>query len=65
MSDMTVRARSLPYREPRPGTYTCERCGIEREKNHHATRSNYCRDCLPEVRELGWLPRTNHERKAA
>ena len=64
MSDMTVRARSLPYREPRPGTYTCGRCGIERSKSE-TSKSGYCVDCAPEARSLGWAPRTNHERKAA
>lgn len=36
--------------------FVCARCGIEA-----ACRSNrktaYCEDCLPEARNLGWVPR--------
>lgn len=60
MSNTTIRARSLPYREPRPKTYTCHRCGIERPSSGKA---KYCTDCRPHAVELGWI--TRNERKAA
>lgn len=56
MSNTTIRARPLPYREPRPGTYACGRCGITRTKNDGRS-GKYCFDCLPEVRALGWATR--------
>ena len=65
MSDTTFRARSLPFREPRPNTYTCGRCGHEAKRDYRTeARNDYCKDCRPEAIALGWTtPRK--ERKAA
>lgn len=53
MSTTIIRARSLPYREPRPGTYTCQRCGIERNIDYRRTNATntHCRDCRPYITE--------------
>lgn len=65
MSDTTIRARSLPYREPRPKAYDCGRCGRECARDYRPTATNdYCRDCKPEAIALGWTTPLN-ERKAA
>ena len=65
MSDMTVRARSLPYREPRPGTYTCGRCGRTCDLGGTRKNSGYCTDCKSEAIALGWITKPEKERKAA
>lgn len=48
-----IVARSLPYRETTYGTYTCQRCGIQRRA--HTKNTTYCFDCRHEATRLGWI----------
>jgi late competence protein required for DNA uptake (superfamily II DNA/RNA helicase) len=42
---VTVTARRTPYRDTRPGTYVCARCGITKTRHVGRRHSGYCRDC--------------------
>ena len=36
-------------------TYTCNYCGGERTSKSNRPHPEYCNDCRPLARELGWL----------
>lgn len=53
---MTILAtRAISPHQPRWGELVCGRCGIERAGNPRSPQADYCADCRPEARALGWL----------
>ena len=42
-------------------TYTCNRCGIQRNKSGKNPNQTYCLDCVPEAVALGWIPNPKEE----
>jgi hypothetical protein len=47
---MSILARSTPYRTRPYDTYTCERCGIQRN-NRSNPKPTHCPDCRPYTKD--------------
>lgn len=44
-ADRSTLATRTPWREVRPGTYVCRRCGIVRQYRSSARKPERCQDC--------------------
>ena len=47
-----IKGTNTPTRDPRPGTYICDRCGIIRVYKTGRPRPEMCRDCHVVERDI-------------